>query len=59
MKIETGVKVGEIKTNKKGVSVAYTTAKGEESLDVDADRVDWPGAQYGWFERGSREAEAG
>ena len=36
LKIEMGVKVGEIKTGKKGVSVAYTTAKGEEiKLDVD------------------------
>jgi dihydrolipoamide dehydrogenase len=36
LKIEMGVKVGEIKTSKKGVNVAYTTAKGEEvSLDVD------------------------
>ncbi|MGA0571056.1 dihydrolipoyl dehydrogenase [Variovorax sp. VNK109] len=36
LKIELGVKVGEIKTGKKGVSVAYTNAKGEAvSLDVD------------------------
>ena len=36
LKIELGVKVGEIKTGKKGVSVAYTNAKGEaHSLDVD------------------------
>ena len=36
LKIELGVKVGEIKTSKKGVSVAYTNAKGEAvSLDVD------------------------
>ena len=36
LKIEMGVKVGEIKTSKKGVNVAYTTAKGEAvSLDVD------------------------
>ena len=36
LKIELGVKVGEIKSAKKGVSVAYTTAKGEAvSLDVD------------------------
>ncbi len=36
LKIELGVKVGEIKTGKKGVSVAYTNAKGEaQSLDVD------------------------
>jgi len=36
LKIELGVKVGEIKTGKKGVSVAYTTAKGEaQTLDVD------------------------
>jgi dihydrolipoamide dehydrogenase len=36
LKIELGVKVGDIKTSKKGVSVAYTNAKGEaQSLDVD------------------------
>jgi len=36
LKIELGVKVGEVKTGKKGVSVAYTNAKGEAvSLDVD------------------------
>jgi dihydrolipoamide dehydrogenase len=34
--IELGVKVGDIKKGKKGVSVAYTTAKGEaQTLDVD------------------------
>ena len=36
LKIELGVKVGEIKTGKKGVSVAYTDAKGgEHKLEVD------------------------
>jgi dihydrolipoamide dehydrogenase len=36
LKIELGVKVGEIKTAKKSVSVAYTNAKGEaQTLDVD------------------------
>ena len=36
LKIELGVKVGDVKTGKKGVSVAYTNAKGEEqSLEVD------------------------
>ena len=36
LKIELGVKVGEIKSVKKGVSIAYTNAKGEAvSLDVD------------------------
>jgi dihydrolipoamide dehydrogenase len=36
LKIELGVKVGEIKTNKAGVSVAYTTGGGEaKTLDVD------------------------
>jgi dihydrolipoamide dehydrogenase len=36
LKIELGVKVGEIKSAKKGVSIAYTNAKGEAvSLDVD------------------------
>ena len=34
--IELGVKIGEVKTGKKGVSVAYTDAKGaEQKLDVD------------------------
>ncbi|MDB5947109.1 MAG: lpdA [Ramlibacter sp.] len=36
LKIELGVKVGEIKTTKTGVSVAWTNAKGEaQTLDVD------------------------
>ena len=36
LKIELGVKVGTIKTGKKGVSVAYENAKGEaQTLDVD------------------------
>jgi len=36
LKIELGVKVGDIKTSKKGVSIAYTNAKGEaQSLDVE------------------------
>ena len=36
LKVELGVKVGEIKAAKKGVSVAYTDAKGEaKTLDVD------------------------
>ena len=36
LKIELGVKVGEIKSGKKGVSVQYTTAKGEAlTLEVD------------------------
>jgi dihydrolipoamide dehydrogenase len=36
LKIELGVKVGEVKNSKKGVSVAYTNAKGEaQTLDVD------------------------
>jgi dihydrolipoamide dehydrogenase len=38
LKIELGVKVGEIKTGKKGVSVAYTNAKGE-ALTLDADKL--------------------
>src|SRR3954470_22989123 len=38
LKIELGVKVGEIKNSKKGVSVAYTSAKGE-ALTLQADRV--------------------
>ncbi|MBK9440923.1 MAG: dihydrolipoyl dehydrogenase [Comamonadaceae bacterium] len=36
LKIELGVTVGEIKSGKKGVSIAYTNAKGEaQTLDVD------------------------
>jgi dihydrolipoamide dehydrogenase len=36
LKIELGVKVGDIKASKKGVSVAYTNAKGEaQSLEGD------------------------
>ncbi|MHA7600829.1 dihydrolipoyl dehydrogenase [Alicycliphilus sp. T452] len=36
LKIELGVKIGEIKNGKKGVSIAYANAKGEEQkLDVD------------------------
>ncbi|MDP3700087.1 MAG: dihydrolipoyl dehydrogenase [Hylemonella sp.] len=36
LKIELGVKVGEIKNGKKGVSIAWTNAKGEaQTLDVD------------------------
>jgi len=38
LKIELGVTVGEIKTSKKGVSVAYTSAKGE-ALTLDADKL--------------------
>jgi dihydrolipoamide dehydrogenase len=38
LKIELGVRVGEIKTAGKGVSVAYTTAKGEAQT-LEADRV--------------------
>jgi dihydrolipoamide dehydrogenase len=36
LKIELGVKVGEVKTTKKGVSVAWTDAKGQaQTLEVD------------------------
>ncbi len=36
LKIELGAKVGEVKTTKKGVSVAWTSAKGEaQTLEVD------------------------
>jgi dihydrolipoamide dehydrogenase len=36
LKIELGVKVGEVKSGKKGVSVAWTNAKGEaQTLEVD------------------------
>ncbi|MDO9483101.1 MAG: dihydrolipoyl dehydrogenase, partial [Hydrogenophaga sp.] len=38
LKIELGVKVGDVKTTKKGVSVAYTNAKGE-ALKLDADKL--------------------
>jgi dihydrolipoamide dehydrogenase len=38
LKIELGVKVGEIKNGAKGVSVAYTNAKGE-ALSIDADKL--------------------
>ena len=38
LKIELGAKVGDIKTTKKGVSVAYTNAKGE-ALSLDADKL--------------------
>lgn len=38
LKIELGVKVSEIKTAKKGVTIAYTNAKGEEQK-IDADNV--------------------
>jgi len=36
LKVELGVKISEVKTGKKGVSVAYANAKGEaQTLDVD------------------------
>ncbi len=38
LKIELGVKVGEIKTGKKGVMVNYTNAKGE-AVALDADKL--------------------
>ncbi len=38
LKIELGVKVGEVKTSKKGVSIAYTSAKGE-AVTLDADKL--------------------
>jgi dihydrolipoamide dehydrogenase len=38
LKIELGVKVGEIKSLKKGVSIAYTSAKGEERT-LEADKL--------------------
>jgi dihydrolipoamide dehydrogenase len=38
LKIELGVKVGEIKNGKKGVKVAYTNAKGE-AQSIDADKL--------------------
>ena len=38
LKIEMGVQVGEIKMDKKGVSIAYTNAKGE-ALKLDVDKL--------------------
>ncbi|MEY2620495.1 MAG: dihydrolipoyl dehydrogenase [Pseudomonadota bacterium] len=38
LRIELGVKVGEIKTGKKGVSIAYTNAKGE-AQNIEADKL--------------------
>jgi dihydrolipoamide dehydrogenase len=38
LKIELGVKVGDIKTGKKGVSIAYTNAKGE-AVTLEADKL--------------------
>ena len=38
LKIELGAKVGEIKSSKKGVTIAYTNAKGE-ALTLDADKL--------------------
>ncbi len=38
LKIELGVKVGEVKASKKGVSIAYTNAKGE-AVTLDADKL--------------------
>jgi len=38
LKIELGVQVGEINTGKKGVSIAYTNAKGE-ALTLEADKL--------------------
>jgi dihydrolipoamide dehydrogenase len=38
LKIELGVKVGEIQNSKKGVKVAYTNAKGE-ALSIEADKL--------------------
>ena len=38
LKIELGVKVGEIKNGKKGVSIAYTNANGE-AVTLDADKL--------------------
>ena len=38
LKIELGVKVGEITNGKKGISIAYTNAKGEAQI-LDADKL--------------------
>ncbi len=38
LKIELGVKIGDIKTSSKGVSVAYTNAKGEAQV-LEADKL--------------------
>ncbi len=38
LKIELGVKIGEVKSSKKGVSIAYTNAKGE-AQQLEADKL--------------------
>jgi len=38
LKIELGVKVGEVKTTREGVSIAYTNAKGE-AVTLEADKL--------------------
>jgi dihydrolipoamide dehydrogenase len=60
LKIELGVKVGEIKSGKKGVSIAYANAKGEaQTLDVDKLIIfHWPRTQHHGFERRCRGPEA-
>jgi dihydrolipoamide dehydrogenase len=61
LKIELGVKVGEIKVGKKGVSVAYTNAKGEgpDAGGGQAHRLDRPRAQHHRPECRGRGPEAG
>ena len=58
LKIELGVKVGEVKVGQGGVSVAYTDAKGgAKTLDVEhADRLDRSHAQHHRPERRRRSA---
>ncbi len=56
LKIELGVKVGDVKVGKKGVSVAYTNAKGEAATSGrgQAHRLDRPRAQHHRPERRGR-----
>ena len=60
LKIELGVKIGEVKTGKKGVSVAYDRCQGRgaDAGGRQADRLDRPRAQHHRPERRSRRPEA-
>jgi hypothetical protein len=59
LKIELGVKMGEVKAGKKGVSVAYTNAKGEAvARGRQAHRLHRPRAQHHRPERRRRGPEA-
>ena len=59
LKIELGVKIGEVKTGKKGVSIAYTNAKGPGVGSGQADRLHRPRAQHHRPERRRGGPEAG